>query len=242
MERSVEEVGNRTYHEAQSHMELLPNYYRWVYGKFAGVLKGRIVELGSGAGLGIATYLSRVDHVHAVDFNDELIQRVRQRFAPDKVTPVQADLLGDWGTLTNVVADAVVMMDVLEHFEDDKTLMRRAMDLVGPGGYVIVKVPANRRLFSTMDQASGHYRRYDPDDLLALAGDVGLRVESIRHINPVGVLGYLFRKGHKTNFSRTFKPYQLRAINALLPVISLFDAVSTRYGLSLIAIFRKSGR
>jgi 2-polyprenyl-3-methyl-5-hydroxy-6-metoxy-1,4-benzoquinol methylase len=242
MDKSLEDVGNRTYHEAQSHMELLPNYYRWVYGKFAGVLKGRVVELGCGAGLGIASYLSRVDHVHAIDFNDELIQRVRQQFTSDKVTAVQADLLGDWAALNNVVVDAVVMMDVLEHFEDDRTLMRRAAGLICPGGYIVVKVPANKELFSSMDQASGHYRRYDPEDLLALAGNMRLNVKSIRHINPIGALVYRLRNRQKTNFSRTFKPHQLRAINAALPFLSLFDTLSSSYGLSLVAVFQKPER
>ena len=85
------EEKNRTYHEAQDHMELLPNYYEWTYRKFRDyLLEAKSVELGCGSGIGISTYLDRATRIYAVDYNDELVRRIKQRFSSPKVVPIQA--------------------------------------------------------------------------------------------------------------------------------------------------------
>ena len=78
----------RTYHQAQSNMELLPNYYAWTYNAFKNYLKGTVVELGSGIGLGIATYRERADHIVAVDYSQELLDRLRDAYADESITTV----------------------------------------------------------------------------------------------------------------------------------------------------------
>ena len=127
------EQRNRTYHEAQDRMELLPNYYRWTYGKFRRYLRGTVVELGCGAGIGIATYVNEASKVYAVDYNEELVARVARRFPGPKVVAIRADLLADWDRLAEIEADAVIMMDVLEHFADDAAVARKASGAVEAG-------------------------------------------------------------------------------------------------------------
>jgi SAM-dependent methyltransferase len=56
--------------------------------------------------------------------------------------------------------DAVLLMDVLEHTEDDHASFRSAMEIVRPGGIVIVTVPANQFLWTRRDEFHGHKRRY----------------------------------------------------------------------------------
>ncbi len=70
-------------------------------------------------------------------------------------------------------------MDVLEHFENDTAIMQKAAELMKPGGHIVLKVPAQRRLFSAMDEASGHYRRYDRSDLALLAERASLAVVAL---------------------------------------------------------------
>lgn len=237
----VSEFGNRTYHVPQRHMELLPNYYAWTYSRIAPILKGVVVELGCGAGLGIPNYLNRVERIYAVDYNEELIRRVAQTWPDPRVVPIQADLCSEWSKLDGIRADAVVMMDLLEHFEADGWLLGQAGKLLKPGGHLAVKVPAQPSLFSAMDTASGHYRRYDRHDVIGLGHRAGLQLVSIRSIDPVGALVYRLkkRKGRRTNFSLTFAPWQLRLINLGLPALSLLDYIPGLPGLSFVAIFRR---
>jgi 2-polyprenyl-3-methyl-5-hydroxy-6-metoxy-1,4-benzoquinol methylase len=57
-------------------------------------------------------------------------------------------------------ADLLVMHDVLEHIEDDRTAAERARALLKPGGRAIVSVPAMPSLYGRHDEMLGHYRRY----------------------------------------------------------------------------------
>jgi SAM-dependent methyltransferase len=234
------EAGNLLHHEAQSLLELLPNYYSWTYGKFTDILNGNVIELGCGAGIGIRTYLNKVNHVYAVDYNDELLRRITSQYPMERVTAIQADLRGDWKELNSLKGDAVIIMDALEHFSDDAEFFSKAASMLRPSGYLIVKVPAQSKLYSEMDHASGHFRRYDEDRLRLLAQGANLKTIRLSHINPVGGIVYKFRNKNKKNFSKTFSPLQLKLINALIPLIALFDALPQLPGLSIIGVFQRS--
>lgn len=230
---------NRTYHEAQSSMELLPNYYAWTYRKFVQHINGDVVELGCGSGTGIRYYLGRVRHVFAIDHNDELLQRINRTLNTNKVTAIKADLMGEWRELRGIQADTVILMDVLEHFRDDTEFLRKAGALLRPGGKIAIKVPGQSRLYSSIDEASGHFRRYDPADLRRLARRVGLDCQYIRHMNPLGALSYRLEKSKHTNFSRTFSEGQLRLINRVMRLIELGDYIPYLPGLSLVCVLSK---
>src|SRR6185503_20419216 len=65
-------------------------------------------------------------------------------------------------------ADVLVMHDVLEHIEDDRTAVDIVRDLLRPGGLAIISVPAYQWLFGRHDVELGHYRRYTRGRLTAL--------------------------------------------------------------------------
>ena len=52
-------------------------------------------------------------------------------------------------------------MDVLEHIEDDKKEINRALEQLKPGGNIIFFVPAYQFLYSDFDKAIGHVKRYN---------------------------------------------------------------------------------
>jgi 2-polyprenyl-3-methyl-5-hydroxy-6-metoxy-1,4-benzoquinol methylase len=70
--------------------------------------------------------------------------------------------------------DLVILLDVLEHADDDAALLTRATGLVPPGGLVLLSVPAHPPLYSHHDRLLGHRRRYSPAQLRALAARAGL--------------------------------------------------------------------
>ena len=57
-------------------------------------------------------------------------------------------------------ADLVLLMDVIEHVEDDVGLVREYVDKVAPGTRFIVTVPAFMWLWSGHDVFLEHFRRY----------------------------------------------------------------------------------
>jgi len=237
--KSDKEASNRTYHEAQSRMRLLPAYYRWIISKFAGAISGKVIELGVGAGYQIEHYEALADKIIAVDYNPELLKWLKEIHPTDKVAALQANLLGDWSELPIGAADTVLALDVVEHFEDDALFISKARDLLRSGGKLCLKVPANSNLFSSIDQASGHYRRYDPAPLRELLNKQGFKVINQEFMNPIGAWLYRFKKKKNSNFSKTFSPSTLKAANFLIPMIRPLDNLQSLGGLSLIGVYEK---
>lgn len=71
--------------------------------------------------------------------------------------------------------DLVLMLDVLEHVEDDRAALLEAVSsFLAPGGWLLLSVPAVELLFSRQDKLLGHKRRYAPAHLRALVKEAGL--------------------------------------------------------------------
>jgi 16S rRNA (adenine1518-N6/adenine1519-N6)-dimethyltransferase len=60
----------------------------------------RVVEIGPGLGALTEPLLERLDHLHVVEIDRDLIARLRERFTPDRVTIHEGDALDfDFGTI-----------------------------------------------------------------------------------------------------------------------------------------------
>ena len=81
--------------------------------------------------------------------------------------------------------DVVTLCDVIEHVEDDVGLIREASEKLGDGGTLVITVPAHEKLWSVVDEAYGHRRRYGRRSLGAAIQRAGLRVCAIRSFNVV---------------------------------------------------------
>jgi len=76
--------------------------------------------------------------------------------------------------------DCVMATDVLEHIKDDRLAFEKMVQLVKPGGLIIITVPAGQWLFGSHDESLGHYRRYSGRSLRQLVSD-RCEVEKIRY-------------------------------------------------------------
>jgi SAM-dependent methyltransferase len=72
--------------------------------------------------------------------------------------------------------DAVTLLDVLEHVEDDVRFVGWLVERLEPGGELVISVPAWQALFSRHDAALLHFRRYRPRRLAAMLEDAGLEI------------------------------------------------------------------
>ena len=73
--------------------------------------------------------------------------------------------------------DWVLLLDVLEHVEDDTALLREQLPRLSAQGRVLVSVPAWQALYSEHDVRLGHRRRYAPSDLRRLVEAAGLDIQ-----------------------------------------------------------------
>jgi SAM-dependent methyltransferase len=61
--------------------------------------------------------------------------------------------------------DVLVMLNVLEHIEDDATALKNALKLLKPGGTLVIEVPAGPYLYDGYDAELHHFRRYSATEL-----------------------------------------------------------------------------
>ena len=64
--------------------------------------------------------------------------------------------------------DAVLLLDVLEHIENDEEFLKNLVGKMRPGAVLAMTVPAMNSIWSGFDVLVGHLRRYEKTDLLAL--------------------------------------------------------------------------
>lgn len=242
----LRDQNNTTYHEAQDNMALLPNYYSWICSSFKKHLHGDIVELGVGAGLIIRNYIKspRVTSVLGIDFNEILLKRLNAAYPSEQVNFQKIDLRKQWSDLPAGKTDCALALDVIEHFEDDLKFAKQIHRILKPGGVAIIKVPAQPDLFSSVDESSGHYRRYLAEDLGTVMKNAGFEMLEQRYFNLFGSLVYPFKKNKKSNFSKTFSPWKIKLANVLIPGIASLDNLLKikplgLKGLSVVGIYQK---
>jgi SAM-dependent methyltransferase len=147
--------------------------------------------------------------------------------------------------------DVAMLCDVIEHVPDDVAVLRDVRDALVPGGSVVVTVPAHQSLWSAMDDASGHRRRYSRAMLCESMRRAGYRVHVARYFNAL-LLPVQFAqrrllqsraKGNSSDMSAILRKGLLpppRPINAIMRLAMAADVLLTRLpvtiGSSLIAI------
>ena len=137
--------------------------------RHVGAPVGRILDVGCGTGA-MSEALTSLGEVWACDSSPEALKHV-----------VSSPLLKAMDASSLLAApshresfDLITFFDVIEHFADDGDLLRRYLDLLKPGGTVVITVPAFALFWGHHDVVSGHHRRYTMGSLESLAREAGL--------------------------------------------------------------------
>jgi SAM-dependent methyltransferase len=78
--------------------------------------------------------------------------------------------------LPNSSVDALIMLNVFEHIEDDVEAIKKAFNLIKPGGKLIVEVPSGPSLYDSYDKQLQHFRRYSLGELKEKLEFAGFKV------------------------------------------------------------------
>lgn len=71
--------------------------------------------------------------------------------------------------------------DVIEHFPEDRALLREFHRVLAPGAALLISVPAYQWAWSPFDVRSGHYRRYARRGIVEALDASGFAVERVTH-------------------------------------------------------------
>jgi len=85
-----------------------------------------------------------------------------------------------------------VLLNVLERIAEDQAFLDDAHAALTPGGTLLLLVPALPRIYGSLDQASGHYRRYTKTALASKLHVAGFGIIRLASVNLLGIAGWFF--------------------------------------------------
>lgn len=71
--------------------------------------------------------------------------------------------------------DLVCALDIIEHVDDISAISEIAR-VTKPGGTILISTPLYMDYWSHFDEIVGHYRRYEPDELLSILNENAIKV------------------------------------------------------------------
>jgi SAM-dependent methyltransferase len=132
----------------------------------------RVLEVGCGTG-NTLRILERTCHAGVVVGSDpfeEGLRIARRRVACELVQSTVEELR------VSGAFDLICAFDVLEHVSDDVRALTELRHRLQGTGAVLLTVPAHQKLWSPVDEAGHHYRRYSEEQLQMVLERAGYRV------------------------------------------------------------------
>lgn len=215
------------------HLKLASSYNRWIFGQIRPHLGAEVLEVGCGNGNFSVLLAKHCDRLTALDLSRAYVEMTQARLKGcSHVEVLQADATALGQTRR---FNSIVMLDVLEHIEDDIATLHKLSQRLKPGGRLIIKVPALPSLYSPMDAAIGHYRRYHKLSLRRAFGQAGIPLSKIWYFNLAGIPGWWLNG--KVLKRSTPPAGQVGLFDKVVPALEAFEnAVPVPVGLSLFAI------
>ena len=213
-----------------------PRFNAWMADTIRPYVGSQVLEIGAGIGNLTRALVPRRKSYVATDIDGEHLARLTTRFQhrPNLRTRY-CDLArpADFTELAGA-ADTVICLNVLEHVENDRLGLGNIHTALQPGGRAIILVPHDQRIFGTLDEALGHYRRYSHQELQTKLEEAGFRVERILDFNRISrwpwyISGRILKR-------RTLGVGQMKLFDSLVWLWRRLDAWLPWPPVSIIAI------
>ena len=219
-------------------LEEAVDYNRWVADIIRPYLGSTNLELGAGQGT-ISNFILDSHKVILTELAPDGLAHLKKRYADNEnVLSYQSDFVQVTEKL-----DCIYSSNVIEHIEDDLSIISHADKVLNRGGTFFAFVPAGRWLFSEFDKVVGHFRRYDRSDVLRIQNHINvnnldLEIERFEYSNPIGALGWYIKLVLMGVVEVNKKDALL--FNKLVPFIKWLDFFfKFLFGQSAILVIRK---
>ena len=135
----------------------------------------RILEVGCGPGVVVGAMRDAGHDIWGVELGTPT---VRDAAAPFVTTGTRAE---DLDRAFRDSVDTLMLLDVIEHIENDVAFLQSLLPAFPNCRCVIVTVPARQEVWSNYDEYYGHYRRYTIETLNRSLVSAGLRPVKTRY-------------------------------------------------------------
>ncbi len=219
---------------AQAH-----NYSAWLMDRSLPYLGRRVLDVGAGVGTFTERLAERAELVVAAEPDPRFLSALHTRFEGHANVRVVDTTIAALANDVEERFDSILCFNVLEHVRDDEGALRAFHAQLAPGGRLLLVVPAHPFLFGSLDRTVEHERRYAKEPLRQALVAAGFELEVLRHVNPVGALGWLVSS---RLLRRELIPEgPLRLFDRLVPALRALDALHAPFGLSLWGVARAPG-
>jgi SAM-dependent methyltransferase len=211
------------------------NYRDWIVELAAPHLGDRLLEIGAGHGT-FTERFAEFGTVVAVEPGEYAASRLTERFADDDRVTTVAGVAAD---VTADGFDTAVMINVLEHIEDEQEILADLHLRLAPDAHLVLWVPAFMLLFSDFDRRLGHHRRYRRGAVEALVAANGFEVVTSRHVNLPGWFSWLLMvrlAGIEPTNAATIRVFD----RWIVPVVRwVEDRIRMPFGQSILLVARR---
>lgn len=133
----------------------------------------RILDVGCGWGVNLQVLEQNGYRAEGLDISRQILHLIDR---PERRL-FECDLNQAFPSEAHGAYDGLLLLDVIEHLDDDRKALRQLSPLVRANGLIVVSVPALPELFSDFDSIQGHRRRYLPPTLQAAFADTGFTLQ-----------------------------------------------------------------
>jgi glycosyltransferase involved in cell wall biosynthesis len=228
------------YHQREGHdildsFSYAHRFNKWMADVIKPYLGAHVLEIGAGMGNLTKEMLPRERYV-ASDFDPifvNILNNLALRRSGVEVIRIDASKTEDFEHYKGAF-DTVICLNVLEHIKDARTALSNFYGALSPQGRLVILVPQGPYLYSSLDKAVGHVKRYTRGSLLEELTFAGYTVEHIIDFNRVGVLAWIM---NAKIFRRTrISKLQMKIYDSLTWMWRVIDPIIPWPGLSLVAI------
>ena len=136
----------------------------------------KIIEVGCGTGF-VSSYLKKLGYdIDCADLSLQGLNYCKKRDAGNSY--YQFNL---YDALFYEHYDGVCAFDVIEHINDDNLVLQNMNKALKAGGFIFITVPANKKLWSEIDEFSKHKRRYNLVELKEKIESAGFKIMRISY-------------------------------------------------------------
>ena len=198
-------------------------------------LKDDILEVGAGYGSFTKAYMKNFQFITLTDTDNSSFNLLKKNFINEKKINILKSSIKDIDRKFNTL----LYFNVLEHVKEDKLEIKNALKKLNDGGHLIILVPAHQKIYSKLDKAVGHYKRYD----INFFKENNFENSKIVKLHFLDFFGYVLYHLNKIFFKDETYPTNLKIFiwdKMFTPLTIIVDLLTGyKFGKNILCIYRK---
>jgi len=203
--------------------------------------QGSVLDVGCGNGYYMNILKRKGFDVHGIEPSEGMINKAKEIFG-------DVDIRRGWAedmikVFKDEKFDNVIIIDVLEHIDDDNLILKHMNKLLRKGGVLAIAVPAYPSLFCKRDEMYGHYRRYNKTDLKHKVEKAGFKIIQTRYWSALTLPLYALYSRLPIDMEKTY--LEMRSKNGIANNMlgwwfrNIENKVNFGFGVNLLCLAKK---